>query len=224
MDHNEAVRQKATERYLLDELDPDLRDQFEDHLFDCQDCALDVRAAAMFVEQTKAALAETPALAAQVPARVPAKSGWLAWLRPAFVVPVMALLLAVIGYQSLVQVPHLELAASQPQALPYASINISTRGAVKTTLVAKTGEDFLLLLSIPPDSAYSAYILELHNPAGSLKWSLKIPASSPDDTRPVKIPGAGLEQGTYTLAVNGITATGQISSLGNYQIELQIQK
>ena len=31
MDHNEAVRQKATERYLLDELDPELRDQFEEH-------------------------------------------------------------------------------------------------------------------------------------------------------------------------------------------------
>ena len=45
MDHQEAVRQKATERYLLDELDPELRDQFEEHLFDCQDCALDVRAA-----------------------------------------------------------------------------------------------------------------------------------------------------------------------------------
>jgi hypothetical protein len=223
MDHNEAVGQKATERYLLDELDPDLRDQFEDHLFDCQDCALDVRAGAMFVEQTKAALADVAA-EVPVPARVPAKAGWFAWLRPAFVVPALALLLAVIGYQNLIQVPHLELAASQPQALPYASINISTRGAVKTTLVAKAGEDFLLLLSIPPDSTYSAYILELHNPAGSLKWSLKIPASSPDDTRPVKIPGAGLEQGTYTLAVNGITASGQISSLGSYPIELQIQK
>ena len=223
MDHTEAVRQKATERYLLDELDPDLRDQFEDHLFDCQDCAIDVRAGAMFVEQTKAVLGEAPATV-QAPARVPAKAGWFAWLRPAFALPALALLLAVIGYQNLVQVPHLELAASQPQALPYASLNISTRGAVKTTLVSKPGEDFLLLLSIPPDSAYSAYTLELHNPAGSLKWSLKIPASSPDDMRPVKIPGAGLEQGTYTLAVSGVTASGQVSSLGSYPIELQIQK
>jgi anti-sigma factor RsiW len=47
MDHQEAVRQNATEKYLLDELDPELRDQFEEHLFDCQDCALDVRAGAM---------------------------------------------------------------------------------------------------------------------------------------------------------------------------------
>src|ERR1700751_56088 len=62
MDHKEAVRQNATERYLLDELDPELRDQFEEHLFDCQDCALDVRAGAMFVEQSKVILAEPVAV------------------------------------------------------------------------------------------------------------------------------------------------------------------
>src|SRR5678809_1260477 len=101
MDHDEAVRQKATERYLLDELDPELRDQFEEHLFDCQDCALDLRAGAMFVEQTKVILSEIPAVSvARVPAAAAAKPGWLAWLRPAFAVPVLALLLVVIAYQN----------------------------------------------------------------------------------------------------------------------------
>src|SRR5580692_8960015 len=66
MDHNEAVRQNATERYLLQELDPGLRDQFEEHLFECQDCALDLRTAAMFVEQSKVLLAEAPSKPARV--------------------------------------------------------------------------------------------------------------------------------------------------------------
>src|SRR6516164_11306381 len=98
MNHEEALQQNATERYLLNELDPELRDQFEEHLFGCQECALDVRAAAMFVEQTKVILAE-PAVAPAVKESAPAKttSGWLAWLHPAFAVPVLALLLAVIG-------------------------------------------------------------------------------------------------------------------------------
>src|ERR1700758_2565140 len=82
MDHEEAVRQNATERYLLDELDPELRDQFEEHLFDCQDCALDLRAGAMFVEQTKVILAEPAVSVASVPVRETAKPGWFAWLRP----------------------------------------------------------------------------------------------------------------------------------------------
>src|SRR3982074_3831115 len=141
MDHDEAVRTKVTERYLLDELDPELRDQFEEHLFDCQDCALDVRAAAMFVEQSKAILSERPEM---VPARAPAPvskaAGWFAWLRPAFAVPVFALLLGVVGYQNFVTVPRLEQAANSPRVLPWASVNVSTRGGSPTTVAARPGE------------------------------------------------------------------------------------
>src|ERR1700740_2604808 len=108
MNHDVVVRQKMTERYLLDELGPGQRDEFEEHLFDCRECADDVRAGATFVEHSKVVLAEspTPALA---PARARAlqPSGWSAWLRPAFALPALALLLAVVGYQNLVTYPHL---------------------------------------------------------------------------------------------------------------------
>ena len=221
MNHDEALRLKATERYLLDELDPEAKDQFEEHLFDCQDCALDVRAAAMFVEQTKIAL--TPVTFATV-APAPAKLGWFARLRPAFAVPVMALLLAIVGYQNLVTFPHMAEAANRPQLGPWASVNVSTRGASATIIKAQPGEGFNLLVSIPPDASYSSYLLELHNPAGQLKWSRKIPASAPDETRALYIPGGSLEQGTYVLVVNGFTANGQDTSLGIYPIELQVQK
>jgi len=223
MDHTEAVRIKATERYLLDELDVATREEFEEHLFDCQECALDLRAGAMFVEQSKVALTDAPAPARQA-VGAPAKPGWFAWLRPAFAVPAFAVLIAVIGYQNLVQVPHLTQAVNQPVALPYASMNISTRGTVPTQVTIKPEESFNLFLSIPPDSTYSAYNLELHNPAGSLKWALKIPASSPDDTRSIRVPGDGLGEGTYTLAVTGITTSGQNANLGNYPIDVKIQK
>jgi hypothetical protein len=224
MDHDEAVRQNATERYLLRELDPGIRDQFEEHLFECQDCALDLRTAAMFVEQSKILLAEAPARPARVPVPNMVKPGWFSWFRPQLAAPVFALLLIVIVYQNLVQVPHLELAANQPQAVPYASINVSTRGTVQTQVTVEPGQGYNLLVSIPPDAAYSAYTLDLYNPDGGLKWSLKVPASSSDDARSINIPGAGLKQGTYKLVVNGITSTGQSSSMGTYPIELQIQK
>ena len=133
MDHDEAVRHKATEKYLLDELDPELKDQFEEHLFDCQDCALDVRAAAMFVEQSKVILTEPPSLfrSDQRPRRRQERDGWPGSVH-AFAVPVLALLLAVVGYQNLVTYPHLMQAANQPQVGPWASVNVSTRGAATT--------------------------------------------------------------------------------------------
>ena len=84
MDHSESIRLMAAEKYLLGELAPELREQFEEHFFDCQECALDVRAGAALVEHSKVVLSEPVAVSVPVPAR--AKAGWLAWLRPALVV------------------------------------------------------------------------------------------------------------------------------------------
>jgi anti-sigma factor RsiW len=54
MDHNEALRLRAVEKYVLGELPPSLRDQFEEHFFECQECAQDVKAAAEFVDNARA--------------------------------------------------------------------------------------------------------------------------------------------------------------------------
>lgn len=223
MDHDEAVRLKATERYLLAELDDNQREEFEEHLFDCQECALDLRAGAMFVEQTKTVLAEAPATATK-PEPNKSSAGWLGWLRPAFAVPVMAVLLAVIGYQNFIQIPYRDQAANQVQDLPNASINISTRGGSIRHVAVHPGQGFVLMMNVPPDLSYSSYILELYNQAGKLQWSLTIPASSPDDLRTITIPGAGLEQGTYKLATSGVTTAGQSTKLDSSTIELQFQK
>src|SRR5260370_4206216 len=81
MEHDEAIRQKATERYLLDELNPELRDQFEEHLFACQDCALDLHSAALLIEQGKVILSEGPAVfPVQAPVSSPAITGRFSWL------------------------------------------------------------------------------------------------------------------------------------------------
>ena len=48
MDHNEALRLHAVEKYALGELPPSQRDEFEEHFLECQECALDVNAAAEF--------------------------------------------------------------------------------------------------------------------------------------------------------------------------------
>jgi len=224
MDHEEAVRQKATERYLLDELDPEVRDQFEEHLFDCQDCALDLRAGAMFVEQTKVILAESPAVSvARVPVTAAAKPGRLAWLRPAFAVPVFALLLVVVGYQNLVTYPSLVATASQPQVGPWASVNVSTRGTTAISMKVPKGEGFGVLVNLPPEDGFASYTAELYNPAGKKEWSRQIATASHEDTRQIYIPGHNLESGTYTLVVNGITPGGESKELSRHPIDVQIQ-
>ena len=224
MDHDEAVRQNATERYLLDELDPKLRDQFEEHLFDCHDCAFDLRAGAMFVEQTKVILAEPPAVAvARVPVAETAKSGWFAWLRPAFAIPVLALLLAVIGYQNFVTYPSLVATANQPQVGPWASVNVSTRSTSAISMKVHKGEGFGILVNLPPEDGFASYTSDLYNPAGKKEWSRQIATASHEDTRQIYIPGHNLETGNYTLVVNGITPGGESKEISRHPIDVQIQ-
>jgi len=57
LDHEEVVRLMFPEKYLLNELSPELRDEFIEHLFDCTECVADLGAGASFVKHTKVILA-----------------------------------------------------------------------------------------------------------------------------------------------------------------------
>jgi Putative zinc-finger len=223
MDHSDAVRLKATERYLLNELDPEQLDQFEEHLFDCPNCALDVRAAAMFLEQSKNVLSQPPGDVAAMRS-TPARKGWFSWRRPAFALPAVAALLAIIAYQNLVTYPHMQNARHRPQVMPWASVNVGTWGAGGPVVAASPGQGFLLFVRIPPEGGYASYTADLYNPAGRLEWSLNFPAGSGQDQWPIQIPAAKREAGTYTVVVRGTTAAGDSKDLGRTSFELQIQK
>jgi hypothetical protein len=221
MDHNQAIREKATERYLLNELDPDVRDQFEEHLFDCQECALDLRTTAMFVEQSKVVLSEKPEVVpARMPVRVPASSGWFGWMRPAFAAPVFAVLLLVIGYQGVTNA-RLRNAAGSPQILASTVINVGTRSATVTQVSAHPGEAFQLSINVPPDH-YSSYKFDLYSSQGGLEWSRSVSAAGSDPLSLI-VPGydPGSDHVPGALAVHGITAGGENVDLGRYRIEFQ---
>jgi len=226
MDHDAVVRQKMTERYLLNELDSDARDRFEEHYFDCPECAQDVRMGALFVEQTKSVLAEqrevAMAPAAPQPA-IPRSSGLSALFRPAVAIPVFALLLAIVAYQNLVTYPQLHQAANHPQVLPWTAVNVGTYGANTPTITTSRGKGFLLFVRIPPEAGFSSYSAELVNPAGKVEWSLTIAVIASQDQYPVAVPGADRTSGTYILVVRGTTTTGQQKDLGRTSFDLQIQ-
>ena len=220
MDHNEAIRLSATEQYLLGELSPELRDEFEEHFFECAECAEDVRAASLFVEQSKVVLADSGERAPiRVPAHVPSRR--FSWFSPSFGIPALALVLVVVGYQNLVLLPRMEQALNSPQVLPWASINTRTRGDATTIIPVQPGGSFLLFVNIPPDPRYSNYVADLFDPTGHRVWSLPIPGSMAADSVPLRVPGANLKAGTYTVALHGLGSTGQDTEIGRTSFELQ---
>ena len=224
MDHDQAQRDMLTERYLLDELSPQQREEFEEHYFNCQQCALDLSAVAAFLDHSKAVLS---ADVAPAPARVeqPAK-GW-GWLRPAFSVPVLALLLIVISYQAFVSYPHLKqeaLLAQRPQILPALSlINAASRGDNKATVTARKAEPFLLFVDVPTDKHFPSYEAKLYDPAGTEVWSLTIPSALTNDTLSIEVPGRRTA-GNYVLVVRGEDTSKQYVEIGRFPFDLQFQK
>jgi hypothetical protein len=217
MNHDEAIRINGTEQYLLNELSPELREQFEEHFFECAECANDLRAGALFIEQSKAIFAaEAVAPPREVPTQVVEKPSWWAWLRPAVSVPVMALLLAVIAYQNWPS--H-----GNPQVLQAAYLNIGSRGAVPSISTGK-GQGFLLRVMVPPDQTYSSYSADIYAPDGKLSWSLNLPLSAGQDSYFIQVPAGSYNDGVYSVAIRGTAAGGNTTELGRGNFELHISK
>ena len=233
MDHNEAIHSMAVERYLLDELPPELRDAFEEHLFDCPECAMNLRSGAAFVEGAREHL---PALVASSPSiGSPStsvssnshKKNWFFNWQAAFAAPIFAALLAIVGYQNLTTIPHLRAVVDEPRLLPWTSIHAGTRGGAAIILNLSHHQGAVLLIDLPQDPGYTSYAFDLLNPEGKAIWTGNVVASSPDivgnGTLSLLIPGSGLKQGFYTLAITGINAQGGRTPIDRRPLDLHIE-
>lgn len=232
MEHNEAIQQMLAERYLLGELSADQRDAFEEHAFDCPECSLDLRAGSVFIDTAKV---ELPKLASDPSApRVPSaprtdrkRVNWQTWLRPAFAIPAFAALLAVVAYQNLATIPSLRSAATEPSLLPSASFHAGTRGAAHTQVQADRTQGAILSIEMPQDSGVATYAFTLYDPQGKQLWTRTLTSAKAgatgDGTVSLLIPGAGLVQGSYSLAIAGIDAHGVRAEIDRHVLDIQFE-
>jgi len=229
MTHSEAVKDMAAERYLLDELQPDARDAFEEHMFDCPECALDVRSGAAFIGEAKAQLPELSlgSRAAKIPS-IPRKeeTGWFGWLRPVFAVPVMAALLIVVGYQNVVTFPTLRHDLNEPHVVQVAPLYGATRGGTHTTIHADRSSGIALPVEVDSAGSYSSFAIELMDPTGKTVWTSTAPAQNAggDAQFSVVLPGGMLQNGTYTLVVSGVDSKGTRAPAGRYVFDVVLSK
>src|SRR5262245_9044364 len=211
MDHDRATRMHASERYLLDELSPEERDDFEAHYFACSKCADEVRSAFAFADNARSVFSESQRLAGykQTAEHSPSRSFW-AWLRPAAAAPVFAvLLLAMTLYQSVLVIPRLERAlatATQPRVLPSVVARAATRGEEPPVDVSEHDEFLQLILDINPTIPVASYICEVYDAAGTLRFSVPAPAANGASLN-LLLPATDLTPGRFIVRVrpNGAT-------------------
>ena len=208
MDHSEALRTKAAERYLLGELTGEPREEFEEHIFNCEECTEDIRLGAAFIENARKELARVPGAGT---ARAEAEGWWRGWLRPAFAVPAFALLLLVIGYQSAVVIPQLKSAgsaATTPQALrTFSFLTGNSRGSGPVKVSVASNQPFGIFLDVPPQGHFDSYVCEFENESGATELSIPVTAEQAKETVQLLIPARRLGEGNHVLVVRGLASS-----------------
>jgi hypothetical protein len=214
VEHDQAVATMAAEKYVLGELENGEREEFEEHFFNCPECARDMRDLSSIVEGVR--LLPSPA-----PKTEPSKSRVSAWLE-AWQLPTRGLGLAwaaallLVGIFAGYQVTEFRNQV-HPQTVASFLLRPETRGEALPVPVEQLGS-FLLLEADLPGSA------------GSLQWDLRQAASNrviahdvaaapkPGASFKVLLPVSLLAPAEYALSVRAATAPSDKTWLFRFRI------
>ncbi len=215
MDHNQAIQLQAAVKYVLGELSQVQRDEYEEHYFDCAECAVDIKALATFADTAREVLRQEKAnqLAKE---SVPARGGWLRWLQPVIAVPAFAALLLIIAYQNAVTIPDAKQEAtsgvSQILFNSHALRGVNTAGEEGRTLLIRPDEAFFLNFDFVPTRSFDSYIGQLEGQDGRVLLRSRIAGGNANQEAHLPIPAGMLHPGKYVLAFYGDPgATGKIN-------------
>lgn len=210
MDHNEAVRLQAAEKYLLGELPKEQHAAYEEHYFDCHACAEELKATVAFMESARQVVRKGIPQTTEDKNLAPAVSLVEAWfnrlLRPAFAVPVFAALLLFIGYQNGVTIPGLRQSSSRMATAQvvnsFSLMSLGSRGEGSAFLQIKVGpqENFGLDVDMPGNSA-SGYLCQIQDESGKVRFTLPVSAEAAKRSVHVNVPGGALEPGKYNFVI-----------------------
>ena len=214
MTHQQALDTMAAERFLLDEMTEAEKHEFEDHFFDCSECAEEVRRGELIRQEVRRAKSQ------------PRRNAGLSlvttrpvWQRPSVIVPwaVAATLAMTAGYQSLVTVPGLRQ-ANAPQSLSPVMLREATRGAVPVVKVSPQ-QPFVTLGVDVMTSAAPEVRYDLLDQAGATILSGLAPLPPSGAPLFLLIPADELgRQGRYTLVVRDPGSSG--ATLGEYGFDV----
>jgi hypothetical protein len=218
MDHTEAVRLQAAAKYALGELSPALMEEYEEHYFDCAECALDVKAVMAFADASCQVFREQDQQATSVKESEPFFDRVFGWLRPVVAVPVLAVLLLFIGYQNAVMIPAAKKHAGVATAQAFRA-SFTSRGAIdgnESPVQIHEGQPFALAFNFTPSVQFANYVGQIQDESGHVLYQVNMPGGVINRAVHVAVPGGLVQPGKYKLVIAGDSAAkGQFTSVNN---------
>ena len=200
MDHDTAIRIQAAERYVLEEFPPEERTEFEEHFFDCPECAEEVRSATIFAVNAKQALSDERArdTAKWQGARQSRRFGWAL----AVSAVLNLALIAGIGLDRNGGVGKKQ--AVEPQFYSTIAVARASRGTQSAASLPKGAAFFGVRFDLMPGQQYQSFEYQILDAKGVVrsKRSLAAPAGEASELE-MAVPVASLETGEYVLVLRG---------------------
>lgn len=220
MDHLDAERMKAVERYMLGELSVSEVEDFERHFFDCPQCSEELRALTIFQENVRAVFAEQDL--APMPAKVNAPqsaAGWRSWLSPLFFgsrgwsAVAAALVIGIFaGYLTFSPKEDVQEVSAYP-------LYAQARGEENIISPAAGSKFYTLYLDKNWDGNYASYRAVLRDSSAAEKLTLPV---APAESIHVLVPSHKLEDGKYVLVMFGRDGDKE-TELARYPFTLQVK-
>jgi len=217
MDHGEALATKASERYLLGEMDEPERFDFERHYFTCEVCAEDVRNGVTLARGIKAVCGAEEAPPSKQ--AVKTRHDWLAWLSPAALAPsaVAAALAVVAVYQGLVLIPTMR-GTVVTQAMEPVVLRDVARGEEPVIKIDRKTGVSVLAMDVNAGQPGQEIAYELRPPAGGAGANGKTRVPPAGTQLLLVAPNSTLSQaGVWTLVLR----TPQGTEAGRYPFRIE---
>lgn len=204
MDHATALRKAIAESYMLDELSEEERAEFEEHFFTCPECAEDMKALAVFIDDTRNALGK-PSMGRRL-------TGATQRLR-LLMLPIAATVALALGaaiYQTAVTVPQLRQDLARARALQATSLHflsVARSDPAQIRVGAQQNMIGLTLSRTGGESPARYRRIDVRDVKGALVRSSFVDAPAAGDELQFLLPVSDLASGQYAIELSGIDST-----------------
>jgi anti-sigma factor RsiW len=212
MDHAKAIETNAAERYLLGELDDAEAEMYEEHYFDCADCADDVREGMRLiegirdVETGKRRPDEPPAPVASLEQRRARRLGWM---------QLTAAAVLTVGIALPRLIPDDDVLHMQPMRALSA-----TRAPQEGMPRFTAGQPLAVPHDIVLDDLQARVAAEIRDAKGKVVRPMSETLSAEQARDGVVISTSELPAGRYTLSILGVRADGNRWKIEEHPFEV----